>query len=290
MNSMATFFRRKFRTHGYIFFLAALCGLASCGEEDVEPTHFNPISPLPLRIDVTATPVPPAISSSGQTPKDQEPTPTPLAEGTPLQTTPTPVVKDNSTGTPTPSPTPVKEKPTPTSAAPKTKTPAATPEPTATPQVVKTTQEAVENQAEPADEADPAEGEQADAPAEAEVSDEAAAPLVTSYGMTIDTLMVCAKISNRKPVECGREFSLSDIKRIYTWMKLSDVKPPKVLKHAYYRDGKFVSSVKLKIRHAATRTWSQKTFKPAEAVGQWKVVITTDKDKVLAVREFTVVP
>jgi hypothetical protein len=39
------------------------------------------------------------------------------------------------------------------------------------------------------------------------------------------------------------------------------------------------------------RTWSQKTFKPQEALGKWKVLITTEnEDDILAVKEFTVVP
>jgi len=284
MNVMVAFFRQKYRFFFKkrrkscpVFLLLVCFCLAGCGEEDIEPSHFNPISPLPLRVDAPATPT---ASIGDQNLKDQEETPTPLptntlslGTSTPLpETTPplktaTPVatndseetsISSESSRTPTPSPIPLKEKPTPASLKSKA-TPTPTPvvaihDPTATPKVGKAVQE--------------------------------------DGGVTIDTLSVCAKVSDRTPGDCGNEFSLAKTQKIYTWMKLSEVKPPKVLKHVYYKDGEVVSTVRLTIKYAAMRTWSQKTFN-SEAVGKWKVVITTEGpkgDKVIAVKEFTVVP
>ena len=113
----------------------------------------------------------------------------------------------------------------------------------------------------------------------------------TSANIILDQLEVCAKVSNREPVNIATQFSLSQVGKVYTWMQVSDVKPPKVVKHIYYREGKVIARVSLKLKYASMRTWSQKTFKPGESVGKWKVVVTTENEKeVLAVKEFTVVP
>ena len=74
-------------------------------------------------------------------------------------------------------------------------------------------------------------------------------------------------------------------------MKVSGARPPMVLKHIYYWEGKLVATIKLKIKYPSMRTWSQKTFKPLEALGKWKVLITTEnEDEILAVKEFIVIP
>ena len=113
---------------------------------------------------------------------------------------------------------------------------------------------------------------------------------VTSTSITLDQLEVCATVSNREPVNIATQFLLSKVGKIYTWMQVSGVKPPEVVKHIYYREGKVIAKVSLKLKYVSMRTWSQKTFKPGESVGKWKVVVTTQNEKeVLAVKEFTVV-
>ena len=117
-------------------------------------------------------------------------------------------------------------------------------------------------------------------------------PTVTSYdGVTLDEITVCTKISNRNPSGAADTFSLSKVKKVYTWMRVSGAKPPMVLKHMYYWEGKLVATIKLKIKYSSMRTWSQKTFKSLESLGKWKVLVTTEnEDEIFAVTEFTVVP
>jgi hypothetical protein len=113
----------------------------------------------------------------------------------------------------------------------------------------------------------------------------------SSQNITLDRAVVCSKISNRNPSDIADEFSLSKVGRVYVWMRVSGVTPPDVVKHIYYREGKLIATVKLKLKYSSMRTWSQKTFKPSEALGQWRVVITTaNEDTILAEKEFTVVP
>lgn len=296
-----------------ILFLLALLYLTGCGEEDLEIQHYNPVSPLPLRIDVTVTPTPDSASSRTQNLGNQEEisdeevgqnTPTPFPATQSIET-PTPGTEEDSESsnpstqpTPTPTSTPLKKEtevtPSPT---PKkqnilpTPTPiAARPEPTKTPKPPKSISEDSSKIAE--EDKNPLPAKQMTAKQTDEQTlqpAEKVEPMVTPYNLTIDKLEVCSKISNRNPVNCGNEFSLSEVNRVYTWMRVTEVEPPKIVKHVYYWKGALVATVKLRLKYASMRTWSQKTFKPEQALGKWKVVITTEKDEVIAVKEFTVV-
>jgi hypothetical protein len=116
-------------------------------------------------------------------------------------------------------------------------------------------------------------------------------PKSPSPSITLDKIAVCSKISNRKPSGISDSFSFAEIKKIYTWMKISGAKPPMTVKHLYYREEQLVATVRLTIKYPSMRTWSQKTLKAQEALGKWRVLITTEDEKeTLAMQEFTVVP
>ena len=78
--------------------------------------------------------------------------------------------------------------------------------------------------------------------------------------ISLDELIVCSALSNRTPSGGAAQFSLSNVKRVYTWMRISGATPPIRLKHLYYLEGKFVTSVTLTIKYPSMRTWSQKTL------------------------------
>jgi hypothetical protein len=186
---------------------------------------------------------------------------------------------------PTPTPIPQKTKAVPTP------TPTSMPKPTATPKTVKDTPKNTK-EAEASKNLSNKTKTDAEQPVKQAVSKQETkkfTPIVTPYDITVNQLAVCSKVSNRTPTNCGDEFSLSKTGRIYTWMKVSGVKPPKVVKHIYYWEGTLIATVKLKLKYASMRTWSQKTFKPSQALGKWKVAITTETDEVITVKEFTVV-
>ncbi len=125
--------------------------------------------------------------------------------------------------------------------------------------------------------------------AKKEVQQQTALP--SSQNITLNQAEICSKISNRQPAGIAATFSLAKVKKIYTWMKVSGANPQATVKHIYYRNGDLVATVKLKLKYASMRTWSQKTFKAGESIGEWKVVITTgDEENALAVKTFTVTP
>jgi hypothetical protein len=306
------FFLKMIKTINPVFFFVLLFYLTGCGEEDIDLPHYNPISPLPLRIDVTVTPTPDSASSQTQNLENQEETsdeeieqhtPAPFPAIQSLEN-PTPGIEEGSeisklstepTSTSTPTSTPLKNTPTPSPGPKKhkilsTPTPITeTPKPTKPPKATKTTSENIKNVEE---------GQQPSTSKETHIKPTDNQPpqrtekfvsIVPPYNIAIDQLDICSKISNRNPVNCGDQFSLSEVNKIYTWMRVTGVKPPKIVKHVYYWRDTLIATVKLKLKYSSMRTWSQKTFKPDQALGKWKVVITTEKDEVLAIKEFTVV-
>jgi hypothetical protein len=325
-------FLRGIKKYSPLLLVVLLFSLAGCGGDDLEePRYYNPISPLPLRVDVMPTPTVSSTSPSGQNLTDQQapsqeeigqstptPSPTPNNSPPPLETptpgTKSPTEEDRSlikpSPTPTPVPSPLEKKPTPLPDSQKIKaTPTLTPSivtpiPTETPRVAKDrlqntkkAEESIEENIEDSeasveDSEDLVSSNETDATQSAKQTGlkEDSEPIVTPSGIILNRISVCSEVLNREPVNCGDTFSLSKVNRIYTWMKISGVNPPKVLKHVYYWEGEVISTVKLTLNYTSMRTWSQKTFNPAQALGKWKVVVTTEEDKVITVKEFTVVP
>lgn len=265
-----------FRSIGIFIILGGLLGLMGCGEEDLEPQYYNPSAPLPLRVDAKTTPKPPETlpewieTVETPAPEAEEKTTNEAVEPTPTPTatlTPTPTATATATPMPSPEPTPVPEK--------------KTSSPPPTPVVITPEPEPITN---------PNVSTKAEEEKEAQQQVKKSGPIVTPYGITIDKLATCSTVANRNPSGCSDTFSLAETGKVFTWMRVSGVSPPRVIKHTYYWEGKLVASVSLKLKYTSMRTWSQKTFKP-DHTGKWKVVLTTDKaGEVLAVREWTVTP
>jgi hypothetical protein len=250
--------------------IAAAIILGGCGE-DLEQQHYEPLSPLPLRVGgsgaVTPTP------QSSPTPASTE-TPAALDEATPTEpvTTSTPAAATPSAPTPTPTPMP---------------TPTPKPSHTPTPQASETSGRSARASSNTAAQTPPSAAPETAGGNDAE--QEADTPIVTPYHLTIDKLMVCANVRNRMPVGCETRFSLADTGKVFTWMMVSGVKTPNAIKHVYYWNNEKVATVTLNLKYSAMRTWSQKTFKP-DQVGDWKVAVMTSDDQVIAVRTWTVTP
>lgn len=313
------FKRRDWKRGTQSFFMLLMCFsfLFGCGGEN-PPASDRLSGPaadavLPIRIDATVTPTltptpEPEDSSEENSFADMIQTPTiDSREEALLTPTTSPTSSEESTGSetakdnvlPDPSPVPTPP-PSPTddsssSSEESSKKTLKNPKNQSKPKKSENIEHAESSQDEDESEQEEVESEQSeeqDAERQSEESEKAskAAP-VKSTNITLDQLEVCAKVSNRTPVNIGSEFSLSEVGKVYTWMRVSGVTPTKVLKHIYYREGKLIAKVSLKLKYTSMRTWSQKTFKAGESVGKWKVAVTTqDEKEVLAVKEFTVVP
>jgi hypothetical protein len=309
---MAQFLLRNIKNYyPMLVVLILFFSLTSCGgKEDLEDQQdYNPVSPLPPRVEVVPTPAQQVVpDQKDATTENEQLTPTPSPISTQIMETPTPTPTSTPTPTTTPTPTPLKKKPTPAPDSQKMKVPP-TPPPEAMPLAIETPKaiqdnRRIETKTIAGGESSNPQNETGDnllefqQETEENVSDKQIAskpqtedskPVATLSGLTLDKLVVCSKILNREPANCGDTFSLSKLNRIYTWIKVSGVNPPKVVKHIYYREGAMSGTVKLTLNHESMRTWSQWTFNPQQALGKWKVVITTEDDDVIATREFTVV-
>ena len=260
-------------------------GIVGCGEKNFDPRDYNPASPLPPRVDIMGTPTPDPEALARQKAEEElsdvTPTPTgtvpeaaltvtPTSDEQATEPTATPDPEVSATATPPASPTPTATpQPTP---RPPTPTPTTPPTPTATKTAAKSAKSSKESQP--------------TATPQPEVNWESA---VIASTIKLDELVVCTNVSNRKPVNGAETFSLAETGRVYTWMRVSGVKPPQMVKHVYLRNGNVVATVKLKLKYASMRTWSRKTFKASQAIGDWKVQVITEQGDVLAEKAFTVV-
>jgi hypothetical protein len=289
-------------------FLVLLLSLVSCGEEDggVGERLSGPetSSVLPIRVDATVTPtitVLPPTDQGNQDPQgllvtESDPN-TPLLN---ISESPLPEeasITDRSSSlsdaTLQQEETPIKVTPTPSVVpTPKEEIPATPTMSESVESILSTVESQSEQDPESADEIQSLksndEQQESEIPAE---THENSIAIITPYGITLDQVIVCSQISDRNPSDSRETFSIAKVKKVYTWMRVSGVKPPKHVKHLYYWEGKLVASVELKLEYASMRTWSQKTLKPLESLGKWQVIITTkNEDEVLAVKEFSVVP
>lgn len=97
---------------------------------------------------------------------------------------------------------------------------------------------------------------------------------------------LCTAISDREPMDPQPSPARFEtrMRRIYYWNALTAVKPPRTVRHVWKRDGKTVSDVKLKVKHARSRMWSH----AAAERGDWTVDVVGEDGHVLAQAKFTV--
>lgn len=279
-----------FRTSCILWGCGLFLSLSGCRKEDLDAYHYNPSAPLPMRvIEISVSPTPtlsPETTPSAQTTPTAIPSPTaaPTATPTPApRATRTPTPKLQTTITPTPT-LPPKQTPTldaeasprgmPVSAQVPTERPSATPVSEGILDVPVSSAAAISDLT------------VVQTPA---IKPTEKFPLATAYGFTIDSLLVCSQVTNRTPEGCNETFSLAAIETIFTWIKLSGVKPPQIIKHVYIWEGNPVVTVNLKLQYTTMRTWSQISIKP-EQIGKWKVNILTEENKLLTSQEWTVTP
>lgn len=105
----------------------------------------------------------------------------------------------------------------------------------------------------------------------------------TVQAIKVEKIVVAAGVENREPVGEAATFDKSAGK-VFTWTKISAQTTPVTVKHVYYREGKLVREIELKVSSSPYRIWSWKNVTP----GNWKVEVTDETGAVLASSEFTV--
>ena len=99
----------------------------------------------------------------------------------------------------------------------------------------------------------------------------------------VEKITVATGVENREPVGEAAAFD-STAGKVFTWTKISAETTPVTIKHVYYREGKMVREIELKVNSSPYRVWSWKNVTP----GSWKVEVTDEAGTVLATSEFTV--
>jgi len=105
----------------------------------------------------------------------------------------------------------------------------------------------------------------------------------------IAEIVTCRDVGDRRPVSRQKVFSIGKGENPHVWMDVRSKDTPQTLRHVYYHNGRRYWTVRLDIRHAQTRTWSNISLKHPLEAGQWRVDVLTGKGEILSQTEFTVV-
>ena len=101
--------------------------------------------------------------------------------------------------------------------------------------------------------------------------------------------------SSREPLVTGRSFRVSDLNDgLYAYTAIrAPLGLGQEVSHYWFHNGEQVDRIGLHLtggRRQGYRTWSHKAHLPAPAVGDWRVEVRTDKNQIIGVLRFTVVP
>lgn len=100
-------------------------------------------------------------------------------------------------------------------------------------------------------------------------------------------IVTCKGVKNREPFGISSVFPLGTY-RVYCWMKVKCDKPPTVLRHIYYFEGRKICEVPLAIKYPTMRTWSYKTVAYQKKAGKWRVDVCTEDGYVIGSIQFEV--
>ena len=109
----------------------------------------------------------------------------------------------------------------------------------------------------------------------------------TSKQLKLNELMICRGVYKRNPIKPGFTFS-NNVDSIFCYTKISNKGPKQEIKHLWYYEDKLITTVTYNIKTSYNyRSWSKKSILPSQ-IGEWRVDIIDDKDKVLGSRKFQI--
>ena len=108
-----------------------------------------------------------------------------------------------------------------------------------------------------------------------------------SKQLKLNEVMICRGVYKRNTIKPGFTFS-NNVDSIFCYTKISNKGPKQEIKHLWYYEDKLITAVTYNIKTSHNyRSWSKKSILPSQ-VGEWRVDIIDDSEKVLGSRKFQI--
>ncbi len=105
--------------------------------------------------------------------------------------------------------------------------------------------------------------------------------------LKLNEIMICRGVYKRNPIKPGFNFT-NNVDSLFCYTKISNSGPKQEIKHVWYYEEKFITSVVYNIKTSYNyRSWSKKTIIPSQT-GKWRVDIVDNKENVLGSRNFEI--
>ena len=109
----------------------------------------------------------------------------------------------------------------------------------------------------------------------------------SSEPLKLNEVMICRGVYKRNPIKPGFTFT-NNVDSLFCYTKISNKGRKQEIKHLWYYENKLITSVTYNIKTSYNyRSWSKKTILPSQ-IGQWRVDIIDNKERVLGSRKFQI--
>ena len=105
--------------------------------------------------------------------------------------------------------------------------------------------------------------------------------------LKLNEIMICRGVYKRNPIKPGFNFT-NNVDSLFCYTKISNKGAKQEIKHLWYYEEKLITSVSYNIKTSYNyRSWSKKTILPSQ-IGQWRVDIVDNKERILGTRKFQI--
>tara|TARA_Y100000591_G_scaffold333107_1_gene373786 strand:+ start:1969 stop:2739 length:771 start_codon:yes stop_codon:yes gene_type:complete len=107
--------------------------------------------------------------------------------------------------------------------------------------------------------------------------------------LKLKEVMICRGVYKRNPIKPGFKFA-NNVDSLFCYTKISNKGQKQEIKHLWFYEDKLITPVTYNIKTSHNyRSWSKKTILPSQ-IGQWRVDIIDNKERVLGSRKFEITP